>query len=151
MFRGRLMKAGRTGGRKSMTSGRSKVREAIRYGVIGAGVGVLVCAALMGLRAWAADDLALIPASARKAAPDFTLTDVEGKPLTLSQYRGKVVLLDFWAVDCGGCKVEIPWYVAFDQKYHSQGLQLLGVDMYGESPEVIRPFMAKSGMTYPVA
>jgi thiol-disulfide isomerase/thioredoxin len=76
---------------------------------------------------------------------------VQGRTLTLRQYRGKVVLLDFWAVDCGGCRTEIPWYVEFDRKYHAKGLQLVGLDMYGESPEKIRPFMAKAGMDYPVA
>ena len=93
----------------------------------------------------------LIPAEARKLAPDFLLTDLEGKKLTLAQYRGRVVLLDFWAVDCGGCKIEIPWYVAFDKSYRAQGLRIVGIDMYGESPAVVKPFMAKSGMNYPVA
>lgn len=107
--------------------------------------------AFLGLRAVADDAQALIPVSARKAAPDFAVTDLDGKPLSLAQFRGKVVLLDFWAVDCGGCRVEIPWYVAFDRKYHAQGLQLLGIDMYGEAPAKIRPFMKQSGMEYPVA
>jgi peroxiredoxin len=84
-------------------------------------------------------------------APDFTLTDVQGRTIRLSQYKGKVVLLDFWAVSCGGCKVEIPWYVEFDTKYHRRGLALIGIDMYGENPDIVRPFMAKSGMKYPVA
>lgn len=94
---------------------------------------------------------ALIPPAARIAAPDFILTDLNGKKLALSQYRGRVVLLDFWAVDCGGCKIEIPWYVAFDKTYRAQGLQLVGIDMFGESPAMVKPFMAKSGMEYPVA
>ena len=97
------------------------------------------------------DAYALIPSASRAPAPDFALTDLDGHKLTLSQYRGHVVLLDFWAVDCGGCKIEIPWYVAFDKTYRSRGLQLIGIDMYGESPALIRPFMAHSGMTYPVA
>ena len=71
--------------------------------------------------------------------------------MTLSHYKGKVVLLDFWATTCGGCKVELPWYVAFDEKYRSRGLAVLGLDMYGETPETIRPFMLKWKMTYPVA
>ncbi len=93
----------------------------------------------------------LIPVGSRNPAPDFTLTDVQGRTITLSQYKGKVVLLDFWATTCGGCKVEIPWYVEFDRKYQRRGLALVGLDMYGESPEVVKSFMAKSGMTYPVA
>ena len=51
---------------------------------------------------------ALTPVSSRAAAPDFTLTDLQGKPITLSKYKGRVVLLDFWATTCGGCKVELP-------------------------------------------
>ncbi|MGA7524853.1 MAG: redoxin domain-containing protein [Acidobacteriaceae bacterium] len=94
---------------------------------------------------------ALPPPLQRQAAPGFTLTSLRGRKLTLAQDRGKVVLLDFWAVDCGGCKIEIPWYVEFDRKYRSQGLALIGVDMYGESPAKILPFMAKAQMDYPVA
>lgn len=94
---------------------------------------------------------ALIPADSRAAAPDFTVTDLSGKAISLSQFRGKVVLLDFWAVDSGGCKVEIPWYVAFDTTYRNQGLASIGIDMYGESPDVVRTFMEKAHMNYLVA
>jgi peroxiredoxin len=93
----------------------------------------------------------LVPVSLRQPAPALILTDIDGKKVGLSQYRGKVVLLDFWAVDCGGCVLEIPWYVDFDKKYHDKGLRLLGIDMYGESPAYIRPYMQKSHMQYPVA
>lgn len=112
---------------------------------------ILLMAGLSTGEVRGADTQQLIPASARKAAPDLRIADLDGKNLTLGQYRGKVILLDFWAVDCGGCKVEIPWYVDFDRKYRSRGLQLIGIDMYGETPEKIRAFMAKSGMQYPVA
>jgi peroxiredoxin len=93
----------------------------------------------------------LIPAESRSLAPDFALTDIAGRKLSLSDYRGHVVLLDFWAVDCGGCVIEIPWYVEFDKKFRDLGLRLIGIDMYGESPAYIRPYMQKSGMEYPVA
>lgn len=92
-----------------------------------------------------------IPANTRKAAPDFTITDVYGKQLTLSKYKGHVVLLDFWAVNCGGCKKEIPWYVDFESRYGKSGLSLIGLDMYGESPDMVKAFMKQSKMTYPVA
>ncbi|MGC1462206.1 MAG: TlpA disulfide reductase family protein [Terracidiphilus sp.] len=92
-----------------------------------------------------------VPVQARQHAPDLSVADIAGNKITLSQYRGKAVLLDFWAVDCGGCVIEIPWYVQFDKKYHDNGLQLIGLDMYGESPNYIRPFMQKSQMNYPVA
>lgn len=94
---------------------------------------------------------ALIPAGSRVAAPDFTITDLNGETMALSKFRGKVVLLDFWAVDCAGCKVEIPWYVAFDQAYRDRGLALIGIDMYGESPDMVKTFMEKAHMNYRVA
>jgi peroxiredoxin len=93
----------------------------------------------------------LIPEKSRQIAPPLAIKDIDGNPITLAKYRGKVVLLDFWAVDCGGCKLEIPWYVQFDQKYHREGLRLIGIDMYGESTSVIKAFMEKSHMTYTVA
>lgn len=93
----------------------------------------------------------LIAAPSRVEAPNFTLPDMQGKPLTLSSYKGKVVLLDFWATTCAGCKIELPWYVAFDAKYRDKGLAVIGLDMYGETPHVIKPFMAKWKMHYPVA
>ena len=83
----------------------------------------------------------LAPVQARQPAPDLNVSDIAGNKIALSQYRGKVVLLDFWAVDCGGCVIEIPWYVQFDKKYRDQGLQVIGLDMYEEAPSYIKPFM----------
>jgi peroxiredoxin len=93
----------------------------------------------------------LIPSQSRQPAPELNLTDITGSNVNLASYRGKVVLLDFWAVDCGGCVVEIPWYVEFDKKYREKGLQLIGIDMYEEAPAYIKAFMQKTHMQYPVA
>ena len=93
----------------------------------------------------------LIPAMKRAPAPDFTVTDVYGHQVTLSSYKGRVLLLDFWATTCGGCKLELPWYGEFGGKYKSAGLSLVGLDMYGESPDVVKPFMQRWKMDYPVA
>ena len=92
----------------------------------------------------------LTPVGGRKAAPDFTLTDAQGRPVTLSAYKGKVVLLDFWATWCGGCKVEIPWYVEFDKRYRDKGLVVIGVSMDEEGMKVVKPFLEKRHIDYPV-
>jgi len=93
---------------------------------------------------------ALTPQPQRKEAPDFTLTDATGHALTLSAYKGKVVLLDFWATWCGGCKVEIPWYVEFDKKYRHKGLAVIGVSMDEKGMAIVKPFLAQRKIEYPV-
>jgi peroxiredoxin len=112
---------------------------------------IMLAAPLLQVQSKPPDPCQLTPPSARKPAPDFSLTDVQGHPLSLAQYRGHVVLLDFWAVDCGGCKIEIPWYVEFDRTYRSQGLTLIGIDMYGETPDKILAFAQQSHMDYALA
>lgn len=88
--------------------------------------------------------------SDRKPAPDFTLKDADGKSVKLSDYRGKVVLLNFWATWCGPCQLEIPWFIDFEQQYQSQGLEIIGVSMDDEGWPVIKPFVASHKMNYRV-
>ena len=68
----------------------------------------------------------LQPPRERKAAPQFALKDGSGKTIRLKNYRGRVVLLDFWATWCTGCKMEIPWFSEFQRKYGAQGLVVAG-------------------------
>lgn len=93
----------------------------------------------------------LIPATSRTLASDFTVSDIQGHRITLSQYRGHVVLLDFWATTCGGCKVEIPWYVEFDRRYRDKGLILVGISVNEENVPDVRRFITNWHMEYPVA
>ena len=93
----------------------------------------------------------IVPATQRQWAPDFTVVDLQGKPVKLKALKGRVILLDFWAIACGGCKLELPWYVGFDQRYRSRGLSLIGLDMYGESPDAVRSFATAHQMQYPIA
>ena len=84
------------------------------------------------------------------SAPDFTLTDIDGKKLSLSDYKGKVVLLDFWATWCTPCGEEIPHFVEMQQKYGSQGFQVVGISM-DDDAKPVRDFYQKYKMNYPVA
>jgi len=90
------------------------------------------------------------PEHDRKPAPDFALKDASGKTVKLSDYRGKVVLLDFWATWCGPCKVEIPWFVDMQRKSKDRGFEVLGVAMDDEGWEVVKPFLADIGVNYRV-
>ena len=83
-------------------------------------------------------------------APDFTLDSLNGKSIRLSDFRGKAVLLNFWATWCGPCKIETPWLVELQNQYGSQGLQVVGIAMDDSSKEDIAKFAKDMGVNYPV-
>lgn len=86
----------------------------------------------------------------RKVAPDFALKDADGKTVHLSDYKGKVVLLDFWATWCGPCKIEIPWFMEFEQQYKAKGFAVLGVSMDEDGWSVVKPYLQQMKMNYRV-
>jgi peroxiredoxin len=83
-------------------------------------------------------------------APEFKLQDSNGQTVRLSDYKGKVVLLDFWATWCGPCKVEIPWFMDFEKEFKDRGFTVLGVSMDEDGWKVVKPYMADMKMNYPV-
>ena len=92
-----------------------------------------------------------VPASnVRKTAPNFTLSDSKGTSVRLSDYKGRVVLLDFWATWCHGCKIEIPWYMEFQNKYKDKGLSVIGVSMDEDGWKSVKPFLEEKKMNYTV-
>lgn len=83
-------------------------------------------------------------------APPFTVTSESSKPITLSAYAGKVVLLNFWATWCAPCRVEMPWFEEFSREYKDRGLVVLGVSMDDEGWKAAKPALDKLKITYPV-
>ncbi len=83
-------------------------------------------------------------------APAWKLKDVNGQLVNSEQFKGKVVVLDFWATWCGPCRMEIPGYVDLARKYGSEGLVIVGVSLDEGGPEVVKPFAAKMGVNYPI-
>jgi peroxiredoxin len=85
-----------------------------------------------------------------RPAPDFTLSNAKGERLRLASYKGKVVLLNFWATWCGPCKVEIPWFIEFQKTYQAQGFTVLGVSMDEGGWSVVNPYVASQKVNYPI-
>lgn len=82
-------------------------------------------------------------------AADFTLKDLQGNEVTLSEYKGQVVVLNFWATWCIPCKVEMPWFVEFQKKYKDQGFTVLAVSLDDEM-ELVQPFVDEYELNFPV-
>ena len=84
-----------------------------------------------------------------RSAPPFSRTDLAGTRINLSAYRGKVVLLNFWATWCAPCRVELPRFAAWEKKYGPQGFQVLAVSM-DDDPALVRDFLRQIQPNYPV-
>jgi thiol-disulfide isomerase/thioredoxin len=85
-----------------------------------------------------------------KVAPDFALQDLQGKQVKLSDFRGKAVLLNFWATWCGPCKVEMPWFVELQKQYGPQGLQIVGVALDDSGKDAIQKYANEMGVNYTI-
>jgi len=92
---------------------------------------------------------AACPANAKPANLNFTLKDMNGKDVSLSSFKGRVILLDFWATWCEPCKMEIPWFAEFQTKYGAKGFQAIGVSV-DDTAEKLKPYVAKYKINYPV-
>jgi peroxiredoxin len=87
---------------------------------------------------------------ARKAAPDFALKDANGKVVKLSELKGDVVLLNFWATWCGPCQIEIPWFVDFQQTYKDRKFAVVGVSLDDDGWTSVKPYVEQRKINYRV-
>ena len=85
-----------------------------------------------------------------KLAPDFALQSLAGKTVRLSDFRGKAVLLNFWATWCEPCKIEMPWFVELQKQYGPQGFEIVGVSMGDDTPTEVAKFAQTMGVDYPI-
>lgn len=83
-------------------------------------------------------------------APDFALQDMNGDNVRLSDFRGKAIVLNFWATWCPPCRREIPWFIALQKQYGPQGLQVIGVSMDATGTAAVEGFVKRTHMNYPV-
>ena len=112
------------------------------------------------LVAAAGDPEAALSPLVGKPAPEFALEDLSGKKVSLADYKGKAVLVNFWATWCGPCKIETPWLVDLRNQYAGQGFEILGVStddidrddskMFGTEKKEIGDFVQRMHMPYPV-
>ena len=88
------------------------------------------------------------PGSQRRPAPDFALKDADGRTVRLSDYRGKIVLLNFWATWCEPCRIEIPWFMELEKENKDRGFAVLGISMDDGGWDAIKPFLAELKVNY---
>jgi peroxiredoxin len=117
--------------------------------------------ALVALSALAQQDVhaTLVQSADRKSAPTFELANETGKKVSIADYRGKVVLLNFWATDCGGCILEIPSFISLETTYQPKGFTAVGISMdvsyenlknADEAWAKVKPFVSTHHVNYPI-
>lgn len=98
-----------------------------------------------------ADDEGAPPDLRGKQAPDFKLKTLDGKTVSLADLKGKPVLVNFWATWCAPCKIEMPWFEEFRQKYESQGFTIVGIVEDDAPKEAVQGLVEKTGVKYTIA
>ncbi len=90
-------------------------------------------------------------ATENEAAPDFTLKDMSGAKVRLADYKGKVVLLNFWATWCAPCTFEIPWFAEFERTFKDRGFSVIGISMDDDGWKSVKPYIEAKKVDYRIA
>ncbi len=91
-----------------------------------------------------------VPALRGKPAAEFELPSLDGHILRRADFKDKVLLVNFWATWCHPCLIEIPWFIEFQKKYGPQGLEVIGISLDEEGPQVVKKFVDEQQMTYTI-
>lgn len=121
--------------------------------IIGAGLMLIAIAAFLALpqasEAVSQQDLGLVPATVNFTAPDVSITDLDGNPVSLADYEGQVILYNAWATWCPPCKEEMPVLQAYYEAHKDQGFVIIAIED-GQPVEEVRAFVQSYGLTFPV-
>jgi peroxiredoxin len=120
------------------------VRSIRRWTLFAAAVAILASCSYIP------DNVRLKSENERKATPDFALKDSTGALVKLSDYKGKVVLLNFWATWCGPCKIEIPWFMDFQKTYKDRDFAVIGVSLDEDGWDAVKPYVEEKKINYRV-
>lgn len=122
-------------------------RNSLVWGVIVVAVAAMLFAAPYLARR---TPKAKMPAGKGQPAPEFALESLDGKTVRLSDFRGKAVLVNFWATWCQPCKIEMPWFEEMQKQYGPQGFQVVGIAMDDAGKDEIAKFARDVGVNYPI-
>jgi peroxiredoxin len=98
----------------------------------------------------AASPAKLDPVSHRRPTKDFELKDANGATIRVSDFKGKVVVVNFWATWCGGCQVELPWFAEFYEKYKGAGLEVIGISLDSDGWKSVGPYLKERSIPYKI-
>ena len=150
--------ANRNSSRRRSKKNELKKKTAPPIGLITVGIGIIligIAALFLMPEAEAAanegapDEYSAIPMEVDYSAPELTLADLEGKPESLEDYRGQVVMVNLWATWCPPCIAEIPMLQEYYEDHSADGFVMLGIDSQ-EKPDVVAAYIEKTGVTYPI-
>ena len=127
-----------------------RIQKLVGFGSLLALVGLTVWAAGASASPEAMKALGILEPRERTAVPNVTLPTLQGKPLSLGELKGKVVLVNFWATWCVPCQWEMPLMEKLYQAYKAQGFVVVAISLDQEGAPVVKPFVQEKKLTYPV-